>query len=302
MGRKSKKVLKEIQDEEPEIPLSIDKVGVRGVRRRIVTQSPKGPLFFDVVLDAYVDLPANRRGIHMSRNIEAFIEAIDQARVKGAPLIENVLEDACLILLEKHPYASKAEIKANTTFFYNEDFAGISSEEAANVSIVVIVDKNGSRHYSISVSVYGMTVCPSAQETYHQIEGTPLHKSPSHSQRAKLTLTVSTKGFFVRIEDLIDAARLAFSAPATSLLKREDEHLLVKKAFEKPRLVEDLVRYALHNVYHILRSNNCPEDTLISVEAESFESIHIHNAYASRTVTLEAVSYTHLTLPTTERV
>lgn len=286
-SRKSRKVLKEVQDEEPELPLCLDRVGVRGVRRRIVTQSPKGPMVFDVTFDAYVDLPASRRGIHMSRNVEAFVEAIDQARARGAPSVEAVLTDACQVLLDKHPYASRAELKVNTTFFYEEDFVRPPSEEAADVAIAVTVHRDGSKQHSVSVSVYGATVCPSAQETFHEIEGTPLNLSPSHSQRAKLTLSAVTKGFFVRVEDLIDAARLSFSAPAASLVKREDEHLIVKRSFERPRLVEDLVRYALHNLYHVLKACNCPKDARLTVEAESLESIHAHNAYAMRATTLE---------------
>jgi GTP cyclohydrolase I len=59
-----------------------------------------------------------------------------------------------------------------------------------------------------------------------------------------------------------------------TLLKREDEKYVTEKAYENPVFVEDVVR----NVVMKLKAN---EDILwYSVEAENFESIHNHNAYA----------------------
>ena len=59
-----------------------------------------------------------------------------------------------------------------------------------------------------------------------------------------------------------------------SLLKRPDEKHVTERAFENPVFVEDLVR----NV--AVRLNEHPHVTWYKVEAENFESIHNHNAYA----------------------
>jgi GTP cyclohydrolase I len=59
-----------------------------------------------------------------------------------------------------------------------------------------------------------------------------------------------------------------------SLLKRPDEKFVTERAYEHPRFVEDLVR----EVGTRLRADaNFPR---WDVSAESFESIHTHNAYA----------------------
>jgi GTP cyclohydrolase I len=58
------------------------------------------------------------------------------------------------------------------------------------------------------------------------------------------------------------------------LLKRHDEKAVTERAYENPVFVEDLVR----NV--ALRLNAAEEVTWYRVEAENFESIHNHNAYA----------------------
>ena len=59
-----------------------------------------------------------------------------------------------------------------------------------------------------------------------------------------------------------------------SLLKRPDEKEVTERAFDHPVFVEDLVR----NV--ALRSDAHEAITWYRVEAENFESIHNHNAYA----------------------
>ena len=277
----------EVQEEEPEVALRINRVGIKGVRRKITIYTPEGRLQFDVVIDAYVDLPVSKRGIHMSRNIEAFIEAIEQAQKEKLSMLEEVLLSACRRLLQKHPYATRAEMIARTTYYYDENFTGTRAPQAADIVVTTMLDRNGMDRRSVSASILGITVCPSAQAIYHKMEKTRLPHTPSHSQRARLTVRVTTEGRFVRLEQLIDAARRAFSAPTVSLLKKSQEHLLIRHAFKRPRFIEDLVRYALHNVYHMLLSHKYPKNTVLHVEAESYESVHPHNAYACRTAALQ---------------
>jgi GTP cyclohydrolase I len=64
------------------------------------------------------------------------------------------------------------------------------------------------------------------------------------------------------------------SSELYSLLKRPDEKAVTERAYENPVFVEDLVR----NI--AARSNEVPEIIWYRVEAENFESIHNHNAYA----------------------
>ena len=59
-----------------------------------------------------------------------------------------------------------------------------------------------------------------------------------------------------------------------SLLKRPDEKHVTEHAYDHPVFVEDLVR----NV--AVRARQHPQIRWFRVEAENFESIHNHNAYA----------------------
>ena len=63
------------------------------------------------------------------------------------------------------------------------------------------------------------------------------------------------------------------STPLYTLLKRQDEKYVTEDAYDNPSFVEDVVR----EVYLGLKKLGF---TKFSVEAETDESIHNHNAYA----------------------
>jgi GTP cyclohydrolase FolE2 len=59
-----------------------------------------------------------------------------------------------------------------------------------------------------------------------------------------------------------------------SLLKRADEKFVTEAAYDNPKFVEDLVR-------DVALALNCePRVRAYAVEAENFESIHNHSAFA----------------------
>ncbi len=281
--------LPEVQESVPDLQIAIDRVGVRGIRRRVIIDSPQGTMPYDVVIDVYVDLPRDLRGIHMSRNMEVVLEAVDEAREGHYVSLEKLFEAMGKRLLSKHVHARRAEIVVKTTYYYEELVNGRRVPEAADVLLDISIWRQGGIKWTVGVSLTGMTVCPSAQAAYSAVEKTELSKSPSHSQRAKLLIKVTTSRRIARIEWLVEAAKKSFSAPSYSLLKRYDEYLVIKRAFENPKLVEDLVRHALHNVASKLKEEGFPDDTKIYVEAESYESIHPYNVYACREALLSEI-------------
>jgi len=96
----------------------------------------------------------------------------------------------------------------------------------------------------------------------------------AHNQRSLVSVRVWFAKFFW-IEDLIALVEESASSELYALLKRPDEKYVTERAYERPRFVEDLVR----EVGTRLRAD--ANFTRWEVEAESFESIHAHNAYAS---------------------
>ena len=95
----------------------------------------------------------------------------------------------------------------------------------------------------------------------------------AHNQRGLVTFAVrSTKP--VWIEELVRLVEDCASSELYSLLKRPDEKAVTERAYANPVFVEDLVRAVA------ARANRDPRIVWYRVEAENFESIHNHSAYA----------------------
>jgi GTP cyclohydrolase I len=120
------------------------------------------------------------------------------------------------------------------------------------------------KDFVLTVKVPVTTLCPCSKN---------ISKYGAHNQRGEVTVSVRFKDT-VWIEDIISVVESSASSELYSLLKREDEKFVTERAYENPVFVEDLVR----NVVVRLKENK--KITWYSVEAENFESIHNHNAYA----------------------
>ena len=78
----------------------------------------------------------------------------------------------------------------------------------------------------------------------------------------------------MRVGELLRVAEDEASSELYGILKRADEKYLTERAYDNPRFVEDLVR----GVAAKLRAD--PRVEAFAVEAENFESIHNHSAFA----------------------
>ena len=76
------------------------------------------------------------------------------------------------------------------------------------------------------------------------------------------------------IEELIEIAESEASCELYGILKRPDEKYVTERAYDNPKFVEDLVRDVA------LTLNDEPCVLACTVEAENFESIHNHSAFA----------------------
>jgi len=279
----------DVQNEKPRLSLTINKIGVKGVHRRINLCTSTQTLSYDVELNAFIDLPKDLRGAHMSRIIEAILEAMDEGRKKRFKNLEELLECMCKILLSKNPYASKAEVEAKTIRYFESDFTGEKIPEAVNVTFVVSIQRDREADWSIGIGMEGLTVCPCAQAVYSALEKVASNNGLSHTQRTKISVEVKTNGTSTPVEWLVNAVVNAFSAPVLSLLKRRQEYELIKAAFKNPKFIEDVIRQVLFQVSSKLRDEGFPSNTEILVEGESYESVHPFNAYASTQATLGEV-------------
>jgi GTP cyclohydrolase-4 len=285
----------------------LSRVGITGVKKPLAVRRNGRSLELHVSLDLYVDLPADQRGSHLSRNAEAINELVEEAVHNPAESLEDFSAKLVRSLLERHPYAEMAEVHAGADYFLERRNAsgGRSLESFRLLARANAERRDGtpSVRKMVGVQVVGMTACPCAMETARELINQEhgdlalreaLGKVPglTHNQRNTATLLVEVaEGHPIEADDLISLVEDSLSAPTIGLLKRGDEGALVVAAHKNPKFVEDVVRGVLSRL--IDRYGDMPDDAHLTVRSESAESIHRHNAVAERVTTMGELRAPH---------
>lgn len=248
----------DMQNQKDSRNIDIKKVGVKNIKYPvIVLDRAKGTQLVNATVNMYVNLPHHFKGTHMSRFVEALNEFKGQINIKTFRTILETMRQ------KLHAHSAHIEIefayflektapvsKAKSLMEYRCIFAGESNAETSDFLVGVIVPVT--------------TVCPCSRE---------ISQYGAHNQRSIVTTKVRFKKFFW-IEDLIRVVEDSASGEVYSLLKRVDEKYVTEKAFENPKFVEDVVRSIA------VKLNKDDNFTWYCIEAENFESIHNHSAYA----------------------
>lgn len=238
--------------------IAIGKVGVKDISYPIVVMD-KNKKFQSTIarINMYVDLPHHFKGTHMSR----FVEILNKYR-------ENIALDkleTILATMKEKLGASNAHLEMEFPYFV-EKVAPVSGAKSL-MEYTCTFSASLSDHFDfvLGIKVPVTSLCPCSKE---------LSSYGAHNQRSIMTVQVRYNEF-IWIEDLIETIEECGSSPVYSLLKRADEKFVTERAYENPRFVEDMVREAT------VRLLNMQNVTWFSVEAENFESIHKHSAYAA---------------------
>ena len=299
--------LPDTQDDTPNIPIKLTRVGVTGVKKLLqVERKNKRPIILLPTFDAFVDLPNNQKGIHMSRNPEAISEVVETVANDNTIDIESLCAKIVDKMMIKHEYAKRVEINMTTDFMFmrespvtknkTQEMAKLKAkaigfrDEAGNITI----------RKSIGAEVIGMTVCPCAQESVRESDKNKLLEFldeettqkvldtvtfASHNQRGIGTLFIEVpENKKVEAEDLIHIIEDSMSSPVCELLKRPDENATVMNAHKKPVFVEDCVRNMMEKVAK--KYADFPDFISVTARQENQESIHKHNAFAEKTTTI----------------
>jgi GTP cyclohydrolase I len=259
-GKKKAAVLKldDKQSERDTRELRIDKVGVRGLRFPIQVRDRTRRVQNTVAtLGMFVDLPKEFKGTHMSR----FVEVLN---AHGNIIHVENIKDILLELQQKlHSATSHIEIE----FPYFMSKKSPVSKKSSLMDYIARFDAAAcgeEMDFVLTVKVNVTTLCPCSKA---------ISKHGAHNQRGEVTVALRFKKT-IWIEEVVEMIEASASSELYALLKRQDEKAVTERAYENPVFVEDLVR----NV--ALRLNAHPLVTWYKVEAENFESIHNHNAYA----------------------
>ena len=299
--------LPDTQDNAPNIPIKLTRVGVTGVKKLLqLERHNKRPIILLPTFDAFVDLPLNQKGVHMSRNPEAISEVLDSVSKDNTFGVESLCAKIVEKMMDKHEYARRVEISMTTDymFMHESPVTKHKTQETANLKAKAVGlrddDGNIEIRKSIGAELIGMTVCPCAQESVRESDKNKLLEFldeettqkvldtvtfASHNQRGIGTLLIEVpEGWEVKGEDIIEIIEKSMSSPVCELLKRPDENATVMNAHENPVFVEDCVRNMMEMIAD--KYSDLPDDTLITSRQENQESIHRHNAFAEKVTTM----------------
>ncbi|WP_407422483.1 GTP cyclohydrolase MptA [Methanobrevibacter sp.] len=299
--------LPDTQDDTPSIPIKLTRVGVTGVKKLLqLERTNKRPIILLPTFDAFVDLPNDQKGVHMSRNPEAISEVLETVAKDSTVDVESLCAEIVECMMTKHEYAKRVEISMTTDFMFMREspVTKNKTQEMAKLKAKAIGfrDEDGaiSIRKSIGAEVIGMTVCPCPQESVRECDKNKLLEFldeettqkvldtvtfASHNQRGVGTLFIDVpENRTVKAEDLIDIIEKSMSSPVCELLKRPDENATVLNAHQNPVFVEDCVRNMMEMIAN--KYSDFPEDTIITSRQENHESIHRHNAFAEKVTTM----------------
>ncbi len=251
--------LSDTQNESDDRGIAIQRVGVKAIKFPVAVSDRDSKLQHTVAtVSLAVDLPADRKGTHMSR----FVEALQE---KGAELNVETIATLPKDLLTRLD-ASRAHVCFEFSYF-RAKAAPVSGQIGLLdylISFDVETSTAGETNFLLRVAVPVATLCPCSKAI--SVYG-------AHNQRGTVTLEIRSSER-IWIDELIDVVEASASCELYSILKRPDEKFVTERAYENPVFVEDLVRNVASKI------NADSRILWYRVEAENYESIHNHNAYA----------------------
>ncbi|MGA8535622.1 MAG: GTP cyclohydrolase MptA [Candidatus Tumulicola sp.] len=288
------------QEEEPEVRLSLNRVGVSGVRRGVRISIGGRERTYNAEFAMVADLAPDKTGIHMSRFTEVLQEAIlDVLARDDQPAAVEHLVEAIAREVVRSQGAIRAEVRLRAEFGLERwtPVSGRRGEETYTLIGIANADERGTRSAS-GVEAEGMTACPCAQDMMREHSLHELREAgfsdedacraldalpvATHNQRGRGSVLIGVgdpaRRDAVRAEDLVEIVENAMSSETYDLLKRPDEFFIVNKAHHNPKFVEDVVRGILARALDMYA--DLGDDTFVSARQINYESIHKHDAFA----------------------
>ena len=238
--------------------MPINKVGIKDIRHPFsFVDKDKHQQATVGTFNMSVNLPHHQKGTHMSRFVALLNEDCQQLSLRGfASLLEN---------MTKRLEADTGYLTTEFLYFINKSapVTGVKSLLDYQVKLDGQWSKDDVK-IKIKVVIPVTSLCPCSKK---------ISEYGAHNQRSHITVEAYTDGQ-IFIEDIIQLVEKQASSELYSLLKRPDEKYVTELAYDNPKFVEDVVRdiaYALNEDDRVLA---------YTLEAENFESIHNHSAYA----------------------
>lgn len=239
-----------------EIP--IQRVGIRDIQYPVLVETAAGERQSSIAeCSMYVNLPADRKGTHMSRFIELLSE--------GDLVISHSGVESLMFRMRERLESEHSYIKLRFPYFARKKAPVTGAESLMDYQVSLtarLIARNPEIMLRVVVPV--TSLCPCSKK---------ISRYGAHNQRSHVTVEVIAGQPFW-IDDVVRLVEAEASCELYSLLKRADEQFITEKAYDNPKFVEDMIR----DVATRLEQEPCV--SCYRVECENFESIHNHSAYA----------------------
>ncbi|CAM3733491.1 GTP cyclohydrolase FolE2 [Bordetella sputigena] len=252
-------IMPDVQSSADTRHIPIQRVGIRGVRHPMLVQSADGSAMATVAnWTLTVALPAEEKGTHMSR----FVALLEKYRsMPMTPASFRAMAREMLPLL----HAERGDITAAFPYFINKSAPVSGVQSLMDYEIQWIARAAGEQvEFELIVQVPLTSLCPCSKA---------ISEYGAHNQRSHVTVAARI-GDDVGVDEIIRLIEDEGSCEVWGLLKRPDEKFVTERAYDNPKFVEDLVRDVA------ARLSVRAGVAAYRVEAENFESIHNHSAYA----------------------
>jgi GTP cyclohydrolase I len=250
--------IEDVQGRADSRQIPINKVGIKDIFHPVRVRDRSGGDQHTVAnFNMYVALPHNFKGTHMSRFVEVLHRNEREISVDSFRAI--------LTEMTERLDATSGHIEMSFPYFVMKKAPVTGVESVVKYDASLVGEFHGGREEMwIQVIVAATSLCPCSKR---------ISDYGAHNQRSHITIKARVREH-MWIEELIDIAEQEASCEVFGILKRPDEKWVTERAYDNPKFVEDMVRDIA------VRLNK--EDRVLGyvVEAENFESIHNHSAYA----------------------
>jgi len=252
-------MMPDVQSEPDTRNVVLDAVGITGLRYPVTFVDGQLTQQGIADIEITVQLPAERRGTHMSR----MVEIVDQCLTSFNPHdLARTMKHTAQRLEAEHvelriamPFVVAVVAPVTRTPSWQTMDMEISAQYSSGL---LTVDTK------VRADVTTLCPCSKAVSDYG-----------AHNQRSHVDVAVVGSGdspYPISVLDLAELARNCGSSPMVPLLKRPDERAVTMEAYDHPAFVEDVAR----DLSTALRRRSVSH----RIEVRSIESIHSHDALA----------------------
>ncbi|WP_028062151.1 GTP cyclohydrolase FolE2 [Solirubrobacter soli] len=252
--------LEDVQNQTDDRGVAIDQVGIADLRVPLRVAGRDGSVQQTIgTIEMDVDLAAEVKGTHMSRFVEALVE---QNGPLDGPAVVALVHD-----VRSRLGSTRARVSMRFPYFLSRSAPVTGFAAPVDYDGTLLAEAGPVTSLTLGVRVPITSLCPCSKE---------ISDYGAHNQRGYVEIQVRSDGESdLWLEDLIDIAEAAGSAPIFALLKRQDERHVTMQAYETPAFVEDIAR----DVAVALRSDARIAGYVVRVT--NHESIHNHSAVAT---------------------